>query len=203
MYRLVGNAAGRQRARVRGGADAAANFGDTWSLTAATARLLPSNQRTRRRSGQSRVGQSADYATLVKNMDEWWEEMRWLRRHAMAAPFGVFAATLLLTYWKEQGQWAGSASLEPAAGLVDLGAVLYAMAAVLAERGVRLMFWALDERRKWRAKWRAEAREEGRTEGRVEGQAETAQRYESWLAKVAAEKGIALAELLPPEEPPR
>lgn len=128
-------------------------------------------------------------------MDEWWEEMRWLRRHAMAAPFGIFAATLLLTYWKEQGQWAGSASLEPAAGLVDLGAVLYAMAAVLAERGVRLMFWAWDERKKWRAK----AREEGLAEGR----AETAQRYESWLAKVAAEKGIALAELLPPEEPPR
>ena len=54
------------------------------------------------------------------------------------------------------------------------------------------MFWALEERRKWRAKWRAEAREEGR--------AEVAQRYESWLTKVAEEKGIPLAELLPPEE---
>ena len=49
-----------------------------------------------------------------------------------------------------------------------------------------MIFWALEERRKWRAKWRAEAR------------AEVAQHYESWLAKVAEEKGIPLAELLPP-----
>ena len=65
------------------------------------------------------------------------------------------------------------------------------------------MFWALDERRKWRAKWRAEARAEGKTEGKAEGKAEAARRYERWLAKVAEEKGIELAELLPPEESPR
>ena len=68
------------------------------------------------------------------------------------------------------------------------------------------MFWALDERRKWRAKMRAEARAEGRTEGLAEGLAEgqvaTTQRYESWLAKVAEEKGIPLADLLPPRENP-
>ena len=140
-------------------------------------------------------------------MDEWWER-RWLRRHAMVAPFGIFATTALLTYWKERGQWQASASLESASELVDFAAVLYAMLAVLLERGVRLMFWALDERRKWRAKMRAEARAEGlaegRTEGRAEGraeaQAETAQRYESWLAKVAAEKDIPLADLLPPND---
>ena len=74
------------------------------------------------------------------------------------------------------------------------------------------MFWALDERRKWRAKMRAEARAEGleegraegrakgREEGRTEGQAATTQRYENWLAKVAEEKGIPLADLLPPQE---
>ena len=66
------------------------------------------------------------------------------------------------------------------------------------------MFWALDERRKWRARWRAEAQAEGRAEGRAEGQAEgraeTAQRYEKWLAQVAEEKGIPLAELLPPPD---
>ena len=80
------------------------------------------------------------------------------------------------------------------------------------------MFWALDERRKWRAKMRAEARAEGleegraegraqgrtegRAEGRTEGQAATTQRYESWLAKVAEETGIPLADLLPPQENP-
>ena len=159
-------------------------------------------------------------------MDEWWEERRWLRRHAMAAPFGIFATTLLITFWLEGWQWQGSASWELMAGQVDLGAVVYAMAAVLAERGVRLMFWALDERRKWRARWRAEARAEGltegraegrtegraegrtegraegRTEGRAEGRAKEAQRYERWLAKVAEEKGIPLADLLPPEQNP-
>lgn len=82
--------------------------------------------------------------------------------------------------------------------MVDLAAVLYAMVAVLAERGARLMFWALDERRKWRAKMRAEAM----AEGLAEGEAAAAQRYEKWLAKVAEERNIPLAELLPPPQNP-
>ena len=139
--------------------------------------------------------------------DEWWEG-RWLRRHAMVAPFGILATTLLLTYWLERWQWHGRASWEILAGQVDVGAVIYAMVAVLVERGVRLMFWALDERRKWRARMRAEARAEGlaeglaegRTEGLAEGRTEAEQRYERWLAQVAEEKGIPLAELLPPPD---
>ena len=127
--------------------------------------------------------------------DEWWEG-RWLRRHAMVAPFGILATTLLLTYWLERWQWHGRASWEILAGQVDVGAVIYAMVAVLVERGVRLMFWALDERRKWRARMRAEARAEGLAEGRTEAE----QRYERWLAQVAEEKGIPLAELLPPPD---
>ena len=137
--------------------------------------------------------------------EEWWER-RWLRRHALVAPFGIFAATLLLTYWKEHGQWAGSASLEPASGLVDLGAVLYAMAAVLAERGVRLMFWALDERRKWRAKAREEGHAEGHKEGRAEGHKEgrqegyavAKQEFDAQLqriAQAAREQGVKLDDL--------
>ena len=143
--------------------------------------------------------------------DQWWER-RWLRRHAMVAPFGIFATSLLITYHLERWQWHGRDSWSLVSEQVDLGTVVYAMAAVLAERGVRLMFWALDERRKWRAKARNEGHAEGHAEGRVEGlaegrmagraegQAETEQRYEGWLAKVAEEKGIALADLLPPEE---
>ena len=110
----------------------------------------------------------------------------------MAAPFGIFATTLLITYWLEQWQWHGRAGWGLVSEQVDLGTVAYAMAAVLFERGVRLMFWAWDERKKWRAR----AREEGRAEGR----AEEAQRYDAWLVKVAADKGIPLADLLPPEQ---
>ena len=142
-------------------------------------------------------------------MDDW-QERRWLRRHAMVAPFGVFATTLLLVLYLKQWQWHGRDSWELATSQVDWGAVLYAMAAVLVERGVRVMFWALDERRKWRAQWRAAAmaeghaeglalgRSEGHAEGQAEGRAETRQQYHDWLAKVAQKRGIPLDELLPP-----
>ena len=80
--------------------------------------------------------------------------------------------TALLTYWVELGSWKGTESLKLASSMVDLGAVLYGMIAVLVERGVRMIFWALDERRKWREKWRAEAQAKGRAEGHAEGRAE-------------------------------
>ncbi len=147
-------------------------------------------------------------------MGDWWEN-QWLRRHATAAPFGILATALLLAFYLEKWQWHGRSSWELATAQVDIGAVLYAAAAMLAERGVRLMFWALDQRRKWRAKWRAEAiaeghaegiaqgiaegRAEGQAEGRIAGQAETQQRYDEWLARVSQEKGIPLDDLLPPE----
>ena len=143
-------------------------------------------------------------------MGDWWEN-QWLRRHATAAPFGILATALLLAFYLEKWQWHGRSSWELATSQVDIGAVLYAAAAMLAERGVRLMFWALDQRRKWRAKWRAEAVAEGRaegvaeghavgiTEGRATGQAETQRRYDEWLARVSQEKGIPLDDLLPPE----
>ena len=129
-------------------------------------------------------------------MKQWWEERRWLRRHAMAAPFGIFVATMLLTWYVEQGQWHGPASWRVAGSLVDLGTVLYTMAAVAVERGIRTMFWALEQHQKWRAQIRAE----GRAEGRAQAEAATARRYEDWLAKVAKERGIDLAELLPPAD---
>lgn len=104
-------------------------------------------------------------------MGEWWEN-QWLRRHATAAPFGILATTLLLAFYLEKWQWHGRSSWDLATAQVDMGALLYAAAALLAERGVRLMFWALDQRRKWRAKWRAEAVAEGLAEGIAQGQAE-------------------------------
>ena len=130
----------------------------------------------------------------------------------MAAPFGVFAATMLLTLCLEQWQWPGPAGWDRASGLVDLGAVFYGMAAVAAERSIRLMFWAWEQHQKVRAKLRAEGEaiglekgeaiglEKGEAIGLEKGQAATAERYETWLTKVAAERGIELAELLPPDE---
>ena len=97
--------------------------------------------------------------------------------------------------------------------MVDLAAVLYAMVAVAVERVIRMWFWALDQREKWRAKWRQEAQAEGLAEGRVvgraEGQADLLNRL--WatahaegnrelvehLERTARELGIALGEPLP------
>ena len=80
-----------------------------------------------------------------------------------------------------------------------------------------MIFWALEERKKRRERNRAEleaeiqarveaqaqARRRLRAEALAEGQAETAQRYEKWLAKVAEERNIPLADLLPPPQEPR
>ena len=118
-----------------------------------------------------------------------WEDMRWLRRHATVAPFGIFTATLLTALWLAHWQWQGRTTWELMAGEVDLGAVLYTMVAVLAERGVKFMFWALDQRRKWRAKMRAEAR--------AEGYAEAKREFDAQLAQEARNKGIELEEVLP------
>ena len=74
-------------------------------------------------------------------------DVRWLRLHALFAPFGVCAVTALLLAWS--GQWAGRASLPAAASLVDLGAAIYGMIAVAVERSIFMVFWALEQRRKW------------------------------------------------------
>ena len=59
-----------------------------------------------------------------------------MRFHATIAPFGVFEATLLLTLYLERWQWQGRASWELAGDMAEVGATLYAMVAVLGERGV-------------------------------------------------------------------
>ena len=97
-------------------------------------------------------------------MDEG-REGQWLRRHAILAPFGIFAATVLLMV--RSGQWDGWESLGLAAEMVDLGAVLYAMVAVLAERGVDMVFWAL-ERKKQRELERKQRELENKTKNQVE-----------------------------------
>ena len=113
-----------------------------------------------------------------------------MRFHATIAPFGISATTLLLTLYLEQWQWQGRASWELAGDLTDLGAALYGMVAVLGERSIVAMLWALDKRREWREKMRAEARDEGRAEAERE--------YQARLERIAAEareKGITLESL--------
>lgn len=117
-----------------------------------------------------------------------------------------------MTYWRQGWQWQWPDGLDRAADLVDIGTVIYAAIAVAVERGVNVIFWALEERKKRRERNRAElealiqARVEAQARDqeklRAEGRTEAVQRYESWLAKVAEEKGIPLADLLPPQENP-
>ena len=101
----------------------------------------------------------------------------------MVAPFGVLASTALLVYLTEPEADGFREFVRVAQELVDLGAVVYAAAVVSAERGVSMIFWALEQRKKYIAEriahnervtalWREEGREKGRTEGRTEGLAE-------------------------------
>ena len=124
--------------------------------------------------------------------------MRWLRLHAMIAPFGVFAVTVFLL--ARSGKWSGWESLESAATLVDLGAVVYGMIAVLVERGVDMVFWALEQRQKRREKLQAEARAEGLAEGLAEGRAEERKRIEARMALISRETGIPIERLLPQDD---
>ena len=78
--------------------------------------------------------------------------------------------------------------------MVDLAALIYGMVAVLIERGVRMIFWALDQRRQWRAALREEWREEGRQEVRA-----AVKQRDQVLTRLAQEKGLTLAELLEQE----
>ena len=126
----------------------------------------------------------------------WWE-LRWPLRHAMAAPFGVFAVTALLTWWIS-GQWPGPDNGELAAELVDLAAVVYGMIALTLEGGVRLMFWAWEKHKAWREAMREEGRVEGRKEGRKEERVAGRKATVAHLEKVSRERGIPMAELLPP-----
>ena len=131
----------------------------------------------------------------------WWE-LRWPRRHAIATPFGVFAATALLTWWIS-GQWLVPDNGKLAADLVPLAGIIYGMMALTVEGGVRLMFWAWEKhqavRESLREEGRVEGREKGRVEGRVEERKENRKAMLSHLEKVSQETGIPLERLLPPQ----
>ena len=135
-----------------------------------------------------------------------YRDIRWLRLHALFAPFGVCAATALLLV--RSGQWAGWESLHAASSMVDLGAAVYGMVAVLAERSIYMIFWALEQRRKWSKEREKELQDklaQGIAEGMAQGQVQTLtellsagiieanQDLEQW----ARDKGIDLDNLPP------
>ena len=133
--------------------------------------------------------------------EKWWE-MRWPRRHLLAAPFGACGVTALLTWLTTGGQGDLAANLKVAADMVDLGAAIYGMVAVTIEGGVRRMFWAWEKHQAVKESLREEGRQAGRQEGRVEGskagrKAERAA-MQAHLEKVSKETGIPLTRLLPP-----
>ena len=74
------------------------------------------------------------------------------------------------------------------AGLVDLGAVLYAMVAVLIERGVDMVFWALERKKQREQENKAKNQAEVLTELLAGEYPRSKQELEEW----AREKGIPL-----------
>lgn len=95
----------------------------------------------------------------------------WAARHALFAPWGILATTYALTvYVKEVGWniWSDRTNFVAMSDMVDLGIVVYAAGASLAEVIVRMAFYALEQRKKELAMARKEAMREGREEGREE-----------------------------------
>lgn len=76
------------------------------------------------------------------------DDVRWLRRHAMITPFGAAVTTWLLSAWVGGGQWLFWHDLEPVQAMATLGTITWGMAAVLAEGGIKLVFWVIEERRR-------------------------------------------------------
>ena len=131
-------------------------------------------------------------------MGDWWErELGWLRRHAALAPFGILAVTALLVYFAGPGRWQGADDFKLAAEQIDLAAALYAAFAVTVERGVRMIWWAIEQRRKDREKLVNQGRAAGRAEAFAEARAEERARVRKELERVVRERTtpITLAEL--------
>ena len=121
--------------------------------------------------------------------NEWWRS-RWLVRHVVFVPVGTFIATYLLSLPFGVGLWNNSEDIKTASDVVDLGAVVYTTIAVLTEGSVRMIWWALDQRRKWRAKMREEAKAEAKAEAVAEvltsgrAAADAGETLEEWLERL-------------------
>ena len=129
------------------------------------------------------------------------EHGRWLRRHATIAPFGILATTIFLTYLVQQGHQDELGNITVTTDVVDLAAVLYAVVAVLVERGINMIFWALEQRQKRIAERERRVAEQVETRidtaliaARLEGLITTEQGAEAWK-RLFAQNGVALDDL--------
>ena len=102
-----------------------------------------------------------------------------------------------MTYFTEQVAPNTREFWKSSADMVDMGAVLYAMAAVVLEKGVDTVFWALEQRRKRREKLWNEAQGEVIAALVAASREEGSQEIEALVERVAKERGISL------DEPPR
>ena len=87
----------------------------------------------------------------------------WLRRHALFGPFGIFIAAWLMC-WSDTGTWRIWTDWSAMSDRADLAVIIYGMAAVVIERGLIIMFWALERRKQMREEFRAQVIAEARTE---------------------------------------
>ncbi len=80
---------------------------------------------------------------------------RWSRLHANLAPFGIGLTTYLLTYfdiigWRVWEFWKIWDHLAALSDMVDLGVLTYIVVALVIDRGISMIFYALEQREKRR-----------------------------------------------------
>ena len=80
---------------------------------------------------------------------------RWSRLHANLAPFGIALTTYLLTYfdiigWRVWEFWKIRDHLAALSDMVDLGIMVYIVVALAIDRGISMIFYALEQREKRR-----------------------------------------------------
>lgn len=80
---------------------------------------------------------------------------RWSRLHANLAPFGIALTTYLLTYfdiigWRVWEFWKIRDHIAALSDMVDLGVLVYIVVALAIDRGISMIFYALEQREKRR-----------------------------------------------------
>ena len=82
----------------------------------------------------------------IKALWRWLTDENWQRRHFVLSPFGIAAATLLVTHLRDKELRPPIAYFDELAVFVSISAVLYGMAAVIVELiGGKAVFYTLSQ----------------------------------------------------------
>ena len=82
----------------------------------------------------------------AKALWRWLTDENWQRRHFVLSPFGIAAATLLVTHLRDRELRPPVAHFDEMAALVSISAVLYGMTAVIIELvGGKAVFYTLSQ----------------------------------------------------------